>query len=173
MALGPVALTTAAQQRAEEEKDRSWLHHPQSSSRAGFPFFPSFLSFPLPGSRCRWPGLSPSGRRLQPQPFLSPVGTAPISIGPRSSTTSSPRGISRGRFLIFFQVRLLHNTQPAAKATAPSNPGMPLTQRGPVSPHWGALPRYLHPGMWLRSSSVPVFCRLHHSPRAPGKPAFP
>lgn len=43
VALGPVVLTAAAPQRAEEEKDTSRLHHPQDSGRAGFPFFPSFL----------------------------------------------------------------------------------------------------------------------------------
>lgn len=93
-----------------------------------------------------------------------------MSIGPRTSTTSSPRGISRGRFLTFFQVWLLHNTHPMAKAAAPPNPGKPLFQRvrvwlqGPPSPHRGALHRHLQPGMWLRFSSIPGFCRYSTPP---------
>lgn len=66
-ALGPVALTTAAPQRAEEEKDRNRLHHPQGSSRAGFHFFPSF---PLPGAGAAgavsfWPP-APTSALLKP-----------------------------------------------------------------------------------------------------------
>lgn len=130
MALGPVALTAAAPQRAEEEKDRSRPHHPQgSSSRAGFPFFPSFPPYrewvPLAGAVSFWPPAPISA-------LLKPGRNRPHSIGPGASTTSSPRGISRGRFLIFFQVRLLPNTHLTAEVTAPPNPGKPLSQRVPM-----------------------------------------
>lgn len=65
VALGPLALTAAAPQRDEEEKDRNRFHHPQGSSRSGLPFFPSF---PLPGAGAAGRGcvLLAAGSNLSP-----------------------------------------------------------------------------------------------------------
>lgn len=89
VALGPVALTAAAPQRAEEEKDRSRPHHPQSSSRVGFHFFPSFPPsrerVPLAGAVSFWlPALTSA--------LLKPCRNRPHKHRPRELHNFQPKG---------------------------------------------------------------------------------
>lgn len=170
MAPGPVALTAAAPQRAEEEKDKSRLHHPQGSSRAGFPFFPSFPRsrerVPLAGAVSFWPPAPTSA-------LLKPCRNRPHEHRPQDRHNFQPKGYFQREVSDFLPSSALTPHPDNGQAGSPPKPGKAPVLKGPPSPHGAALHRHLHPGMWLRSSFISVFCGLHHSPRAPGKPAFP
>lgn len=87
---GSRALTAAAPQRAEEE-ERSHFHRPQghgAGQQQAEVFLPSLPS----GSKCCWPGLSPSGCQPRPQPFLKPCKNRPRGL-PASGVF--PEGVSR------------------------------------------------------------------------------
>lgn len=169
VAPGPVALTAAAPQRAEEEKDRSRLHHPQGSSRAGFPFFPSFPPsrerVPLAGAVSFWPPAPTSA-------LLKSCRNRPHEHRPQDRHNFQPKGYFQREVSDFLPSSALTPHPDDSQAGSPPKPGKAPVLKGPPSPHGAALHRHLHPGMWLRSSFISVFAGYITPPEPPANQPF-
>lgn len=141
-----------------------------------FPFLPS----PLPRSGCLWLGLSPSGRWLQPQPFLSPLRNRPQEHRPQDLHNFQPKGYFQSEVSDFLPSLALAQHPAYGQAGSPPKPGKAPV---PKSPRVAARvpitrPRQPCTGTYTPgcgSDPAPSLCFAGYitPPEPPSKPAFP
>lgn len=180
MALGPVALTTAAPQRAEEEEDRSRLHHPRGSSRAGFPFLPSFPWFSLLAflPPCRQRVLLAGAVSLWPpapnSALLKPCRNRPREHRPQDLHNFPPKGYFQREVSDFLPSSALAQHPADGQAGSPPKPGkLPVPKDlcvpagAPITPAQALSPRAV-----AHIQLYPCFLQATSLPQGPWQTSF-